>query len=110
MQGYKSIIGRPFTIGITGTNGKTTVTQLTTEILKQSFSVSTTLGNYNNDIGLPLSILKSPEENYQRCVYELGASKKDDINSLINICEPDMTTLLNVSEAHMSHLVALKIS
>ena len=99
--GYKSIIGRPFTIGITGTNGKTTVTQLTTEILKQSFSVSTTLGNYNNDIGLPLSILKSPEENYQRCVYELGASKKDDISSLINICEPDMTTLLNVSEAHM---------
>ena len=50
---------------------------MTTEILKQCFSVSTTLGNYNNDIGLPLSILKSPEENYQRCIYELGASKKD---------------------------------
>ncbi len=99
--GYKSIIGSPFTIGITGTNGKTTVTQLTTEILKQCFSVSTTLGNYNNDIGLPLSILKSPKENYQRCIYELGASKKDDISYLVNICEPDMTTLLNVSEAHM---------
>ena len=84
--GYKSIIGSPFTIGITGTNGKTTVTQLTTEILKQCFSVSTTLGNYNNDIGLPLSILQSPEENYQRCIYELGASKRDDISlSLIHI-------------------------
>ena len=56
--GYKKIIGSPLTIGITGTNGKTTVTQLTTAILKQCFSVSTTLGNYNNDIGLPLSILK----------------------------------------------------
>ena len=100
-RGYKSIIGSPFTIGITGTNGKTTVTQLTTEILKQSFSVSTTLGNYNNDIGLPLSILKSLEENHQRCIYELGASKRDDISYLVNICEPDMTTLLNVSEAHM---------
>ncbi len=99
--GYKSILGSPFTIGITGTNGKTTVTQLTTEILNQCFSVSTTLGNYNNDIGLPLSILKSPKENYQRCIYELGASKKDDISYLVNICEPDMTTLLNVSEAHM---------
>ena len=99
--GYKSIIGSPFTIGITGTNGKTTVTQLTTEILKQCYSVSTTLGNYNNDIGLPLSILQSPEENYQRCIYELGASKRDDISYLVNICEPDMTTLLNVSEAHM---------
>ncbi len=99
--GYRKIIGSPFTIGITGTNGKTTVTQLTAEILKQCFSVSTTLGNYNNDIGLPLSILKSPEENYQRCVYELGASKKNDISYLVNICEPNMTALLNVSEAHM---------
>ena len=99
--GYRKINGSPFTIGITGTNGKTTVTQLTTEILKQCFSVSTTLGNYNNDIGLPLSILKSPEENYQRCVYELGASKKNDISYLVDICEPNMTALLNVSEAHM---------
>ena len=99
--GYKSIIGSPFTIGITGTNGKTTVTQLATEILRQCYSVSTTLGNYNNDIGLPLSILKSLEENHQRCIYELGASKRDDISYLVNICEPDMTTLLNVSEAHM---------
>ncbi len=99
--GYRKIIGSPLTIGITGTNGKTTVTQLTTAILKQCFSVSTTLGNYNNDIGLPLSILRSPEENCQRCVYELGASKKDDISYLVNICEPKMTALLNVSEAHM---------
>ena len=45
--------------------------------------------------------LKVSEENYQRCIYELGASKKDDISYLVNICEPDMTTLLNVSEAHM---------
>ena len=99
--GYKKILGSPFTIGITGTNGKTTVTQLTTEILKKCFSVSTTLGNYNNDIGLPLSILNSLEENYQRCVYELGASKKNDISNLVNICEPNMIALLNVSEAHM---------
>ena len=60
--GYRKIIGSPLTIGITGTNGKTTVTQLTTAILKQCFSVSTTLGNYNNDIGLPLSILRSSEK------------------------------------------------
>ncbi len=99
--GYKKIIGSPYTIGITGTNGKTTVTKLTAEILSQSFSVSTTIGNYNNDIGLPLSILGSESENYQKCIYELGASKRNDINNLVNICEPDMTTLLNVSEAHM---------
>ena len=99
---YKRSLGSPFTIGITGTNGKTTVTKLTAEILKQSFNVSTTIGNYNNDIGLPLSILKNLSSDIcDRCVYELGASKKNDISRLTNICEPNLTTLLNVSEAHM---------
>ena len=99
---YKRSLGSPFTIGITGTNGKTTVTKLTAEILKQSFNVSTTIGNYNNDIGLPLSILKNLSSDiYDMCVYELGASKKNDISRLTNICEPNLTTLLNVSEAHM---------
>lgn len=105
---YKKFIGSPFTIGITGTNGKTTVTKLTAEILRQSFSVSTTIGNYNNDIGLPLSILQSSNKNHQRCIYELGASKKNDIYRLVNICEPDMTALLNVSEAHMESFGSFK--
>ena len=99
---YKKYIGSPFTIGITGTNGKTSVTKLTAEILSQSYSISTTIGNYNNQIGLPLSILQIVSSNGpQKCIYELGASKKNDISSLVNICEPDMTTLLNISEAHM---------
>ena len=99
---YKRSLGSPFTIGITGTNGKTTVTKLTAEILKESYKVNTTIGNYNNDIGLPLSILKNISSNiYDRCVYELGASRKHDISRLVNICEPDLTALLNVSEAHM---------
>ena len=64
--------------------------------------MSTTIGNYNNDIGLPLSILKNLSSDIcDRCVYELGASKKNDISRLTNICEPNLTTLLNVSEAHM---------
>ena len=99
---YRKYIGSPFTIGITGTNGKTSVTKLTAEILSQSYSISTTIGNYNNQIGLPLSILQiASSEEPQKCIYELGASKKNDISTLVNICEPDMTTLLNISEAHM---------
>ena len=101
-RNIKKIIGSPFTIGITGTNGKTSVTKLTSTILTQEFSVSTTIGNYNNDIGLPLSILQSLSKRpIHKSVYELGASKKNDIHDLVNICEPDLTTLLNVSEAHM---------
>ena len=99
---YKSKIGDPFTIGITGTNGKTTVTKLTHSILSRSYKVSTTIGNFNNEIGLPLSILDSDDaQNIQKCVYELGASRINDIKYLSNICKPDMTTLLNVSEAHL---------
>ena len=99
---YKKKIGNPYTIGITGTNGKTTVTKLTHSILSKSYKVSTTIGNYNNEIGLPLSILATNHtETIQKCVYELGASKLNDIKYLSDICRPDLTTILNVSEAHL---------
>ena len=56
-KNYKIKIGQPYTIGITGTNGKTTVTKLSESILRMSFRTSSTIGNYNNEIGLPLSVL-----------------------------------------------------
>ena len=103
---YKTGLGDPFTIGITGTNGKTTVTKLTHSILSKSYKVSTTKGNFNNEIGLPLSILDSDNtNNIQKCVYELGASKINDIKYLTDICRPNLTTLLNVSEAHLETFV-----
>ena len=106
---YKNKLGNPYTIAVTGTNGKTTVTKLTASILSQSFKVSTTIGNYNNEIGLPLSILESDSNNkIQKSIYELGASKKNDINYLTRICEPNLTTLLNVSEAHLESFGSMK--
>ena len=97
---YKINIGQPYTIGITGTNGKTTVTKLCTAILSSSFKTSSTIGNYNNELGLPLSILKATQET-EKCIYEHGARKQNDISYLTQISQPDLTTLLNVSEAHM---------
>ena len=97
---HKMNIGQPYTIGITGTNGKTTVTKLCTAILSSSFRTSSTIGNYNNEIGLPLSILNASEET-EKCIYEHGARKQNDINYLTKISQPDLTALLNVSEAHM---------
>ena len=55
---YYSLLINPITIGITGTNGKTTVTNLVANILKKNNKTIQTLGNYNNSIGLPLSIMK----------------------------------------------------
>ena len=106
-KNYKIKIGQPYTIGITGTNGKTTVTQLCESILRISFRTSSTIGNYNNEIGLPLSVLNSTQET-ERCIYEHGASKKNDIDYLTKISQPDLTTLLNVSEAHMESFKNMK--
>ncbi len=104
---YKINIGQPYTIGITGTNGKTTVTKLCTAILSSSFRTSSTIGNYNNEIGLPLSILNASQET-EKCIYEHGARKKNDINYLTKISQPDLTALLNVSEAHMESFKSMK--
>lgn len=104
---YKNKIGSPHTIAITGTNGKTTVTQLCESILKTSFETSTTIGNYNNQIGLPLSILNASKET-KKCIYEHGASKLGDIKYLTSISEPNLTALLNVSEAHMESFINME--
>ena len=104
---YKIKIGQPYTIGITGTNGKTTVTKLCTSILSSSFRTSSTIGNYNNEIGLPLSVLNASHET-EKCIYEHGASKKNDISYLTKISQPDLTTLLNVSEAHMESFKSME--
>ena len=106
-KNYKIKIGQPYTIGITGTNGKTTVTKLSESILRMSFRTSSTIGNYNNEIGLPLSVLNSTQET-ERCIYEHGASKINDIDYLTKISQPDLTTLLNVSEAHMESFKNMK--
>ena len=96
---YSSII-KPNIIGITGTNGKTTVTDLTAKITGQYKSTTKTFGNFNNNIGLPLSILKSKIDS-EIFVLEMGASKEGDIKELLSIAKPDIVALLNVSPAHL---------
>ena len=96
---YSSMI-KPNIIGITGTNGKTTVTDLTAKITDQYKNTTKTFGNFNNNIGLPLSILKSKIDS-EIFVLEMGASKKGDIKELLSIAKPDIVALLNVSPAHL---------
>ena len=97
---YYSQSMNPITIGITGTNGKTTVTDMTAKILAKYKPTSKTYENYNNNIGLPLSILKS-KNNSKIVVLEMGASRIGDIKELISIARPNIVALLNVSAAHL---------
>lgn len=87
-------------IGITGTNGKTTTKELIRTVLSAGFNVTATEGNLNNDIGVPLSVLKVTPET-QLAVIEMGASHPDDIAKLVKVCEPDYGIITNVGRAHL---------
>ncbi len=87
-------------IGLTGTNGKTTTKELIRTALSAKYRVTATEGNLNNDIGVPLSILKITSET-QIAVIEMGANHPDDILHLVRILEPDAGLITNVGKAHL---------
>ncbi len=87
-------------IGLTGTNGKTTTKELITRVLSVRYNVTSTQGNLNNDIGVPLSVLNINART-QLAVIEMGASHPDDIGKLVKVCEPDYGLITNVGKAHL---------
>lgn len=87
-------------IGLTGTNGKTTTKELITRVLSLKYKVTSTQGNLNNDIGVPLSVLNINSET-QLAVIEMGANHPDDIEKLVKVCEPDYGLITNVGKAHL---------
>ena len=87
-------------IGLTGTNGKTTTKELIRSVLATKYKVVATEGNLNNDIGVPLSLLKiMPDTDI--AVIEMGASHPDDIAHLVAVAEPDFGLITNVGKAHL---------
>ncbi len=87
-------------IGLTGTNGKTTTKELITAVLSKKYRVVATQGNLNNDIGVPLSILKITPDT-QIAVIEMGASHPDDIARLVKVSQPDYGLITNVGRGHL---------
>ncbi|MEE8340439.1 MAG: UDP-N-acetylmuramoyl-tripeptide--D-alanyl-D-alanine ligase [Xanthomonadales bacterium] len=90
----------PRVIGITGSNGKTTVKEMLSSILRRHGKVLATRGNYNNELGVPLSLFElAPDHRY--AVLELGASKSGDIAYLTGIAGLDVGLVTNVGPAHL---------
>ena len=87
-------------LGLTGTNGKTTTKELIRAVLSAKYRVTATEGNLNNDIGVPLSLLKITGET-ELAVIEMGANHPDDIKHLVEVCEPDCGLITNVGKAHL---------
>ncbi len=93
-------------VGITGSNGKTTVKTLTASILARLGATHANPGNRNNEIGLPLAVLDlRPEHRY--AVFEMGAGKPGDIAWLAAIARPDIGLVNNIAPAHLERMGSL---
>ncbi|WP_342599248.1 UDP-N-acetylmuramoyl-tripeptide--D-alanyl-D-alanine ligase [Psychrobacillus sp. FSL H8-0483] len=90
-------------IGITGSNGKTSTKDLVAGMLSPYFRVKKTEGNFNNELGLPLTIL-SLEEDTEFAVLEMGMSSFGEIEFLSNLAKPTYAVITNIGEAHMQDL------
>ena len=90
-------------IGITGSNGKTTTKDLLYEVLSTKYKTQKTIGNLNNEIGVPKTIL-SLNEDTDVAVVELGTDKFGDISLTSNIALPDIAIITNIGDSHLHNL------
>ncbi|MEM7548906.1 MAG: UDP-N-acetylmuramoyl-tripeptide--D-alanyl-D-alanine ligase [Bacteroidota bacterium] len=103
---YRKQFKIPF-IGITGSNGKTTTKELITAVLKQKYNVLSTLGNLNNHIGVPLTLLQV-DQSTEIAVIEMGANKIGDIAELVAIAQPNYGLITNIGKAHLEGFGSLE--
>ena len=87
-------------IGITGTNGKTTTKELIHTVLKRKFKTHATKGNFNNHIGVPLTLLEMPL-NTEIAIIEMGANHQGEIKELCEIAKPNYGLITNIGKAHL---------
>jgi UDP-N-acetylmuramoyl-tripeptide--D-alanyl-D-alanine ligase len=90
-------------VGITGSNGKTTTKDMTTSLLSTQYKVQKTEGNYNNHIGLPLTVLGLHEDT-EVAVLEMGMSGRGEIEFLTKLACPDAVVITNIGESHLLDL------
>jgi UDP-N-acetylmuramoyl-tripeptide--D-alanyl-D-alanine ligase len=93
-------------IAITGSNGKTTTRQMTAEVVAKKFNTLSTVGNYNNQLGVPLTLLRLISE-HKWAVVELGTNRPGEIARLAQICSPDIGVITNIGPAHLEGLGSL---
>ncbi|MDD6800910.1 MAG: UDP-N-acetylmuramoyl-tripeptide--D-alanyl-D-alanine ligase [Firmicutes bacterium] len=99
---YKESID-PFTVGVTGSVGKTTVKQFIYSVLSSKFFTCKTEGNQNNQLGLPISLL-SLTEKHKAAVFELAMSGKGEIEYLSKLARPDVAVITCIGTSHIEYL------
>lgn len=87
-------------IGLTGSNGKTTTKELLNAVLSKKYNVLSTAGNFNNHIGVPLTLLRL-NEKHNMAIIEMGANHVGEIGFLCSISDPDYGLITNLGKAHL---------
>ena len=105
-QYYKQKIA-PKTVAITGSNGKTTTKDMTASVLAQKYRTYKTQGNYNNDLGVPYTMLHMPEDT-EVLILEMGMDHAGEIHFLSQLGQPDVAAITLIGEAHLENLGSRK--
>lgn len=99
---YRRQLGLPV-VGITGSVGKTSTKEMIASVLAQKYRTLKTLGNFNNNLGLPLTIFRLTEED-QMAVLEMGISHFGEMEKLAETAEPDTMVITNIGTCHLEFL------
>ncbi len=91
-------------IGITGSNGKTSSKELINQVLSTEYQVLATIGNLNNHIGVPLTLLRLNKQ-HEIAIIEMGANRFKDIAELCEIAEPTHAIITNIGKAHLEGFI-----
>jgi len=94
-------------VGITGSIGKTSTKELTAGLLSERFAVLKSMGNYNNQIGLPISIL-SLSDSHQVAVLEMGMNHPGEIKRLVEIAPPEVAVITRIAPVHLEFFQSLE--
>ena len=101
-KAYRDFIN-PTVIGITGSNGKTTTKDLLHAVLQRKFKTHATIGNFNNEIGMPLTILQMQPDT-EVLILEMGMNHFHEIERLTKLACPDYAIITNIGESHIEYL------
>ena len=99
---YRSVL-KIRVVGVTGSVGKTSTKEMIASVLSQKYNVLKTEGNFNNEIGLPLTVFRLREE-HKVAVLELGISHFGDMKPLGEIARPDICVITTIAECHLENL------